>query len=157
MFTAAQFVAHIAGDYLIQSDWMAAEKRTRSLAAALHALSYALPFLLFSPTRGALLFIVITHFMIDRWGLARYLCWAKNFVGSPWTWPQFRALLGWHPNMPFPREVWSPYRRPWVECTKTGYPDSRHEAAPWMTTWLMIIADNLIHLCCNAIALGWIR
>ena len=46
MFTADQLVAHAVGDYILQSDWMANEKTKRSLAAAVHALTYALPFLL---------------------------------------------------------------------------------------------------------------
>ena len=154
MFTAAQLVAHLVGDYVIQSDYEAAEKRKRSLPAAVHAVSYAIPFLLLTHAQGPLAFIVITHFIIDRWGLARYVCWAKNFIGSPWTWEQFRSFLGWRPGVPFPLDVWTVYRRPWSECVGTGYPADR---PPFLAVWLMILCDNCIHICLNAVALEWIR
>jgi len=34
---AAALVGHLVGDYLLQDDWMAKEKRTRSAVCALHA------------------------------------------------------------------------------------------------------------------------
>jgi hypothetical protein len=52
MITANQLVAHAVGDYILQSDWMANEKTKRSLAALLHVMTYALPFLFF-PSIGA--------------------------------------------------------------------------------------------------------
>ena len=45
MITADQILAHLIGDYLLQSHWMAQEKTKRSIAAAVHAVSYTLPFL----------------------------------------------------------------------------------------------------------------
>lgn len=39
-------LAHLVGDYLIQSDWMANEKTKRWWPAWAHALTYGLPFLL---------------------------------------------------------------------------------------------------------------
>lgn len=127
MITADQLVAHAVGDYIIQSDWMATEKTKRSLAAAVHAATYMLPFLLLSPSIAAAAVIVASHFAIDRWRLARFVCWAKN-----WPWPG---------------------RRPWSECTSTGYPSDR---PPWLATWLLIIADNTLHVLCNAAALRWL-
>lgn len=78
MFTADQIVAHLVGDYLFQSHWMATEKTKRSVAAAVHAVSYAIPFLLLTQSPLALALIVGTHFAIDRWRLARFVVWAKN-------------------------------------------------------------------------------
>jgi hypothetical protein len=43
--TADQILAHMVGDYLLQSHWMATEKTKRSLAAGVHAGTYTLPFL----------------------------------------------------------------------------------------------------------------
>lgn len=77
-FNADQLVAHAVGDYLIQSDWMANEKTKSNVAAAAHACSYALPFLFLRPSKPALAIIVGTHFLIDRFRLARFVCWAKN-------------------------------------------------------------------------------
>ena len=132
MITADQIVAHLFGDYILQSDWMATEKTRRSFAAAAHAVTYALPFLLLRPSLAAFALIVVSHFVIDRWRVARFVVYAKNFIG-PW---------GWRPS-----------RAPWREYAVTGYHDSR---PVWLATWLMIIADNTLHLLCNGAALRWL-
>jgi len=125
--TADQLVAHAVGDYILQSDWMATEKTRKSIAAAMHACVYALPFTLLNPSWTATAFIVGTHFVIDRWRLARYVCWAKNWIGD---------------RPP-----------PWSECAATGYgPDK----PAWLSVWLLIIADNTLHVLCNAAALRWL-
>jgi len=123
MITADQLICHAIGDYILQSDWMATEKTKRSVAALAHVVAYGLPFLFLRPSVAAYLFIVGTHFVIDRWRLARYVVWVKNWLG---------------PN------------RPWVECVATGYPLDR---PAWLTVWLLIIADNTMHVLCNGFAL----
>jgi hypothetical protein len=124
MITADQLVAHAVGDYILQSDWMATEKTKQNSAAAAHAFTYTLPFLFLTRSPAALLVILATHFIIDRWRLARYVVWAKNWLG---------------PN------------KPWSECVATGYPADR---PAWLTVWLLIIADNTLHVICNGIALA---
>jgi hypothetical protein len=126
MITADQIVAHAVGDYVLQSDWMAADKTKKSLAALAHVATYGLPFLVLRPSLPALAFIVATHFIIDRWRLARYIVWAKNMLA--------------------PRSWW----KPWAECTGTGYPADK---APFMAVWLLIFADNTLHLICNGLAM----
>lgn len=121
MITADQILAHLVGDYLIQSHWMATEKTKRSVAAAAHALTYALPFLFLTLSPLALAFIVGTHFVIDRWRVARFVVWAKN------------GMRG--------------------EITATGYPA---DTPPLLAVWLLIIADNTLHLICNGIAIMWL-
>ena len=97
MFTVDQLVAHAVGDYVLQSEWMAVEK-----------------------TKG-------THFVIDRWQLARYVAWLKN---RPW-----------------------PGSSSWSECKATGFsPDT----PPWMATWLVIIIDNVMHILINGLAITYI-
>ena len=123
LFTADQLVAHAIGDYLLQSDWMATQKTKRSVAALAHVIAYSLPFLLLTRSPAALAVIIGTHFLIDRFRLARFVVWAKNCLG---------------PN------------RPWAECAATGYPADRPQ---WLSGWLMIIADNLMHVTINAMAL----
>lgn len=127
MITADQLVAHAIGDYVIQSDWMAQEKTSSSIAAAAHALSYTVPFAFLTQSWLALLVVVSTHFVIDRFRLARYLVWAKNALA-----PQR-------------------YRHPWDECSGTGYHASR---PAWLAVWLLIIADNVLHVLCNGLALS---
>ena len=39
LITADQLLAHAVGDYVLQSDWMATEKATKSLAALAHAVA----------------------------------------------------------------------------------------------------------------------
>jgi hypothetical protein len=125
MITADQLVCHAIGDYVLQSDWMATEKIKRSFAAAIHATAYSLPFTFLQPSLAAWAFIVGTHFVIDRWRLARYVVWAKNWPMTP----------------------------PWHECAATGYPPDR---PIWMTVWLLIIADNTLHVLCNGFALAYL-
>ncbi len=154
--TASQLLAHLVGDYVIQSDEMAVTKTRATRWAAYHAVTYGLPFLALTRSPIALAFIVVTHFVVDRWRLARFLCWTKNFVFSGWTWTSTSAFVGWFlalgafRGVRVPDAVWSPHRRPWSECTRTGYPDVRDA---WMTVWLMIIADNVCHIAFNAVAL----
>ena len=75
---AATGLAHLVGDYLLQSHWMATEKTKRWWPAAAHALTYGLPFLLITQSPLALAVIVGTHAVIDRYRLARHVVWAKN-------------------------------------------------------------------------------
>lgn len=129
MITADQIICHLVGDYLLQSDWMATEKTKQSLAAACHALVYSVSFLFLRPSVAAMVFIIGTHFVIDRWRLARYIVWAKNYLA--------------------PRRAMTP---PFNECKATGYPPNRPD---WLVVWLLIIADNTLHLICNGIALAY--
>lgn len=120
--TADQILAHAVGDYIIQSDWMADNKTRRSLAAGVHAITYTLPFLLLTQDWRALAIIAGTHFLIDRFRLARWIVWAKN--GYLFT----RGLA----------------------ITNTGYGSDK---PPFLAVWLLIIADNIMHVICNGIAL----
>ena len=141
-------VAHLVGDYCLQSDWMALEKTKRSGAALAHAATYTLPFmLLLPPAHGGmgLAFIFISHFVIDRWRLARYVCWLKNFLSPPHT---------YGPTDLFGHRDETKWRHPWSVCSTTGYHKDR---PPWLATWLLFIADNTLHLICNGIALSYLR
>lgn len=137
MITADQLVAHAIGDYLLQSDWMANRKRSENIACFWHALAYGLCFLPFvlraDPNpHGAAAWLVIvgTHFLIDRYGLARYVVWAKNWLAPRW-WMQ----------------------APWAQCQATGYPPER---PPFLAVWLLIIADNILHVVINGLALRFL-
>lgn len=119
-------LAHMVGDYLIQSDWMAQEKTRRWWPAIAHAVTYGLPFLLVTQSALALLVIVGTHALIDRYRLARHVVWFKNqFAPKP-----FRPAH-----------------------TPTGYGLDRPD---WLSVWLLIIADNTIHMLINVAAVVWL-
>ena len=121
-----QLILHLVGDYITQTDWMAKNKRSRWGVALLHAYIYSLPFLLIG-SQKAFWAILITHWIIDRLGIARYVVYAKNWATNP-------SLK-------------------WVDCSKTGYPDSD---PAWLTVWLLIIADNTLHLSINFLALKYL-
>lgn len=130
MFTADQLVAHGIGDYLLQSHFMASEKTKAHLPAAVHALTYTLAFLPLTRSPWRLAAIAGTHFLIDRYRLARYVVWAKNQMApadSPYR-PTHDDLTG----------LW------------TGYP---MDTPPWLAVWLLIAADNLLHVGINALCL----
>lgn len=122
-------LAHLVGDYLLQSHWMANEKTKHWWPAWAHALTYGVPFLLVTQSPAALAVIVGTHAVIDRYRLARHVVWAKNLVAP------------------------KPWHRPWRECSATGYPP---DTPPWLAVWLMIIADNTIHLVINVAAVRYL-
>lgn len=122
-------LAHLVGDYLLQTHWMATQKTQRWLPAILHGLTYTLPYALVTQSLLALAVIAGTHIVIDRFRLARHVIWLKNLV----------APAG--------------HRHPWRECSATGY----HQSVPvWLATWLLIIADNTLHLLINVAAVVWL-
>ena len=125
--TSDQIVAHAVGDYILQSDWMANHKTTDTTAAAVHAATYGLPFLLFQPGWKAMAVIAGTHFLIDRFRLARYVAWAKNYIAPPGE---------------------------DHELTGTGYPADR---PAWLSMWLLIITDNVMHGVINGLAMRGTR
>lgn len=127
----AEVLAHLVGDYIAQSDWMAQQKTASHLPAALHAVTYAACFLPLTRDPRALAVIGGSHFVIDRYRLARYVVWAKNQLAP------------------------AAHRFPWSEARGTGY---HQDKAPWMAVWLMIVADNTMHMLINRWALRrWSR
>jgi hypothetical protein len=122
-----QIILHLIGDYVTQTDWMAKNKTKSHRAACAHALVYSLPFLLLSPSLAAFSVIAVTHFLIDRFRLARFVVFAKNWVTN-------RNLV-------------------WCDCSATGY----HKDDPvWLTVWLLIVVDNTLHLTINWLALRFL-
>lgn len=126
--TSDQLLAHAAGDYVCQSDWMAVEKTERSergvVAAAAHALSYTAWFLPLTRSPRALATIAGTHFIIDHWRLAKRVCWAKNQLAPARHRYEYR-----YPN------------------DATGYQPKPHG----LDLVLMIVTDNVMHAVLN----GW--
>ena len=120
IFTADQIVAHLIGDYIFQSHWMATEKTKNSVAAAVHAITYSIPFLFITQSPETLAIICGTHFLVDRFRIARFVVWFKN--------------------------------DPWKPLTATGYQD---DVPPWLSVWLLIIADNTIHIAINGLAIWY--
>ena len=124
--TADILLAHAIGDYILQSDKMAVNKTSSSLWALIHVIFYTIPFLFITQSILALLFIAGTHFIIDRFRLARYIIWAKN-------------------------RIWG--GEPWAECKDTGYHKDR---PAWLAVWLLIIVDNILHVMMNGVAINYL-
>lgn len=122
-------LAHLAGDYLIQSDWMANEKTKRWWPAIAHGLTYTIPYAFITQSWLALAVIAGTHIIIDHYRLARHVAWFKNQAAP------------------------KAFRSKWEDCKGTGYSSDK---PPFMAVWLMIIADNTIHLIINAVAVLWL-
>lgn len=127
-----QFLSHLIGDYIVQTDWMANKKTESKFPAFVHAVIYTLSFVLISLlfnlslSYEALFIIGVTHYFIDHYRLARYVMFAKNWITNT-------SLK-------------------WSECDKTGYPNS---APPWLTVWLLIIGDNTLHVVINALVIHY--
>lgn len=116
-------LAHCLGDYVLQTHYQAQTKTQRWGPALAHAASYTAAHAVLV-TRSPLSLLVIggSHAVIDRYRLARHVCWLKN---------QFAP---------------EDYRPPLF--TATGYPEGTPD---WLAVWLMIAADNTIHLLVNAL------
>lgn len=122
-----QILLHLIGDYITQTNWMANEKTKRIRAAVLHAIVYSAPFVLLTQSWLALSTIGATHYLIDHFRLARFVVFAKNWITEP--------------------------HLKWSDCSATGYPSA---TPPWLAVWLLIIADNTLHLCINYAAIRWL-
>lgn len=126
----AVLLAHLVGDYLVQSHWMANAKTQRDregwVAAVVHGVTYTIPFVLITQSWLALAIIAGTHVFIDHYRLARYVVWARNQI----------APRSWRP-----------------ELSATGGPA---DGPVWLHVWLLFIADNTLHLLINVAAIHWL-
>jgi len=128
MFTADQLVAHLVGDFMLQNDWMAREKNHKSLACFVHVIVYTLPFLFITTNPATLLVIAGTHFIIDRWRINRFLIWSRN--------------------------LFFPGRRPWSECSETGF---NQELPLHLARLLYIAFDSALHILINGLAIYYLH
>ena len=129
-------LAHVFGDYILQNDWMANGKTKRRVPCAAHAASYTLPFVLLTQAWQPLLFIGVTHFIIDHWRLAKYVNFGKQFLsprhqlgGSP---PEGAEPLGGHHGQvqtPFGKQTTVVFRHP--DGTLKPYIYTATEPAGW--------------------------
>jgi hypothetical protein len=172
-----QLLMHLFGDYIVQSHWMANNKTKHWWPALAHASAYSASFAIaccFGILSWRALFVIwSTHYVIDRYRLARYVVWAKNWIG-PATRSETNAealerarCLGLVSRSPvFEGDelnrflTWLENNRStvscnlsWTECYATGNPP---DVPPFLAVWLMIIADNTIHLCVNYAAMRWL-
>lgn len=119
-----QLLAHLIGDYVLQSHDMAVNKTKNSYWALYHAIMYSLPFVLLTHNLITLLIICITHFLIDRFRLAIYITKLKNYLFGKFDTSVFDLSNGYVKETPI-----------------------------WLSTWLIILLDNTMHMSINYLAL----
>lgn len=129
--TANQILAHLIGDYILQSDWMARNKTTNLFAAIVHGLFYSIPFLILIPdiTFISWLIITTTHIIIDNKSLASYVIRFRNLIGG-----NLSVLSKEH-------------------TTRMGMPKSTPEHIQF---FVFVLVDNTLHITINALALSFL-
>lgn len=148
-----QLLAHLVGDFILQSPWMALNKNKRTFNCLVHVLLYTCCFLFLTRSWRALLVIGGTHFLIDRFGLARYLVWAKNHL-SPTRWyPPWRycRLTGYY-------DEWQsiPVDETEMQVEALARVGSLARQPLFMSVWLTIVADNTLHLLANYLSIRFL-
>lgn len=133
-----QLILHGIGDYFLQTDYQALNKKKKGWhgfwQCLKHCITYSLSFL-FIGSWKAVLVIFITHFVIDRTNIVAYLIAIKN-----WT-------VKWveEDNDSFGSYVF--------DISNFGFGLERPFA---ISIWLYIICDNLLHIICNYLALKYL-
>ena len=79
-------IGHLIGDFLLQTGWMARQKKTRWAPLLAHALVYALAIRLATGWGlVALAIVVASHILLDGSDLARrYIAWVKGDASAAW-------------------------------------------------------------------------
>lgn len=95
-----QFFLHMIGDYVTQNNYLANTKTENSLrgyvACLVHVILYSIPFLIIGSIQ-AVFIIMVTHFIIDKYRLAKYVIQLKNWcfttqTGFPEGTPSFISI-----------------------------------------------------------------
>lgn len=122
-----QLLVHLIADFWFQPNKMAITKTQNTLMCLLHAYIYTLFFLILTRSPLALFIIFLSHFLIDRFRLARYLIFFKN-------WTMERNLE-------------------WKKCQSTGFPN---DLPFWLSSMLLLVIDSSTHLVCNYLSLKYL-
>lgn len=87
-----ELLAHLVGDYVLQSQPMADRKVTDIRWALIHALAYTAPFLLLTLDWRALAVIAGTHALIDRYRVAaRWAAWYGTGTRAGGIWSRWNT------------------------------------------------------------------
>lgn len=73
-----QLLCHFIGDYWLQNDWMALNKKKNFFIALFHSVIYTLPFIIITRNILSLLIICVTHAIIDGTNIINKLNQIKN-------------------------------------------------------------------------------
>jgi hypothetical protein len=129
-------LAHLFGDYWLQNDWMACNKKIQLLPAVIHGIVYTLPFLLITQSITALLIICITHILIDHTDIVGRFNQIKN-----WKFKQDNIILS--------EQLSNGQQRASIIELNDGY----YGRPLFIRIWLIIIQDNALHLLINYLSI----
>ena len=142
-----QLLAHIFGDFILQSDWMAMNKNKKTLNCLVHVLIYTSVFLLLTTSWKALFVIGGTHFIIDRFPIiVKKLIWWKNHFPTGYLPFSMCDTTGYYDDSPY-------------NTVKGEFPPHLGYGKPrlfFVTCWLYIVTDNFLHLSINYFALTYL-
>jgi hypothetical protein len=141
-----QLILHGIGDYFLQTDWQALNKkkpgRMGLWACLKHCLTYSIPFLLIaSPLAVSVIFV--THFIIDRTHLVDYALAWKN------------GVYKWSPNLVYEEDVEAGTFEAKKILNIDNFGFGMERPFP-ITIWLYIICDNLCHIICNYLVIKYL-
>ena len=125
-------LAHLLGDYVVQNEHMAVTKvRTPeapggAAAAVAHAATYTACHVPLTRSVRALAVMGGTHYVIDRYRLAKRVVWARNQIAP------LVSRYAYEDAGPFGEKDGSP---------------------AWLAGWLLFLCDNTMHLAINEWAL----
>ncbi len=148
-----QLLAHLFGDYVLQSDWMAMNKSKRTWPCLVHVLLYTSMFLFITTSWKALLVIGGVHFILDRWPIIiRRLIWLKNHIGPGFKYVPFEkaGITGYYDTI-YQESVGNP-----TYINKDEDINGFKPRLNYITIWLYIITDNLLHIATNYLALTYL-
>lgn len=72
-------VSHLVGDYILQNDYMAKNKKISSAVCGLHAATYILPFAFCGLSAYQLVLIALQHYLQDR---TNFVIWFMSKSGK---------------------------------------------------------------------------
>ena len=73
-------LCHLFGDFILQTDWIAINKKQSNIVCLIHVITYLLPFLLLDLYYWQYLLISIQHYSQDR---TNFVIWFMKYKGSP--------------------------------------------------------------------------
>lgn len=95
-------IAHLVGDYIFQTDWMAANKKALSSACTAHVCAYMVPFLFLGLEWWQFLAIAVQHWVQDRTHIVKWcmihITRQPNFAQAPFFQPWSLVIIDntWH-------------------------------------------------------------
>ena len=144
-----QLLIHGIGDYILQSDYQALNKSKCWFPCFIHVLIYTSMFLFLTTSWKALLVIGGTHYIIDRYPIiVKRLIWLKNHGNPTFRYPSFKCCdtTGYFDDSPINTAKGEVYFDNVLQTRRPFY----------ITIWLYIITDNLLHLTINFLALKYL-